>query len=408
MNIMENLRIAVSSLLLNRTRAALTMLGIIIGVGAVITLVGFGRGVETSVTSQFEGLGADTLTVRSNPPRNGFSTASTPLTMANAEAIAAMPGVQSVSPEYQVQATVVNGRNSVSSNVRGVSAAFFAVNDWYPASGSMFSEADIESQAQIALLGTDSVEDIFGDANINPIGQTIRINDRAFTVAGVLEEKSSAGAFSQNAAILVPISTAQSRLGNARVAGEGYSVSSLSVQLADTDQIDAVTQRIEAYLLAEHDIANAYEADFEVQSPSTIVEARSSVTGTLTLFLSGIAAISLLVGGIGVMNIMLVSVSERTREIGLRKAVGARSGDILSQFLIESTLLALLGGFGGVLLGWIAMQIAMSVLSTITMTLSPDVIVLALGVSSSIGIFFGLFPASRAARMRPVQALRFE
>jgi putative ABC transport system permease protein len=408
MKLLESLRIAVNSLLLNRTRALLTMLGIVIGVGAVITLVGFGRGVESSVTSQFEGLGADTLTVRSGAPRRGFLSATTPLTLNNAETIAGFTGVKAVSPEYQAQVTVVKGRSSVNSNVRGVTTDFFAVNDWFPSSGSAFTDSDIDSQAQIAILGTDTVEDLFGDSSYNPVGETILINDRAFTVTGVLSEKSSVGAFSQNAAILVPITTAQARLANARIAGEGYSISSLSVQVEDTGLIDGVTDQIEAYLLAEHGIRSADEADFQIQNPSTIVAARSSVTSTLTLFLGGIAAISLLVGGIGVMNIMLVSVSERTREIGLRKAVGARFSDILSQFLIESTLLSLAGGLGGILLGWVAMQIGTRLLTSVTLSLSPDVVLLAVGVSSSIGVFFGLFPASRAARMRPVEALRFE
>ncbi len=404
MNLRESLRIAVSSLLLNRTRALLTMLGIIIGVGAVIALIGLGRGVETSVASQFEGLGADTLTVRGNPPRFGTSTATQPLTIADAEALAALPGVKQVAAEYQVQGTVVYERNSSNSSVRGVSANFFAVNDWYPAVGSIFSTGDLEEQAQIALVGSDMVDDLFEGAN--PVGQTILINNRAFTVVGVMEEKSSSGFNNQNSAILVPITTAQTRLGNARVVG-GYDVSSLSVQVNDVNDIDAAKSRVEAFLLAEHGITNSTEADFQIQNPSTIVESQTSVTSTLTLFLSGIAAISLLVGGIGVMNIMLVSVSERTQEIGLRKAVGARYGDILSQFLMESILLSLAGGLGGILAGWLVMQAASSLLS-LSSSLSVDVVLLAVGVSTGIGVFFGLFPANRAARMRPVQALRFE
>ena len=269
MNLRESLRIAVSSLLLNRTRALLTMLGIIIGVGAVIALIGLGRGVETSVASQFEGLGADTLTVRGNPPRFGTSTATQPLTIADAEALAALPGVKQVAAEYQVQGTVVYERNSSNSSVRGVSANFFAVNDWYPAVGSIFSTGDLEEQAQIALVGSDMVDDLFDGAN--PVGQTILINNRAFTVVGVMEEKSSSGFNNQNSAILVPITTAQTRLGNARVVG-GYDVSSLSVQVNDVNDIDAAKSRVEAFLLAEHGITNSTEADFQIQNPSTIVE----------------------------------------------------------------------------------------------------------------------------------------
>ena len=410
MRFFESFRIAVMSLLLNRTRALLTMLGIIIGVGAVVSLMSLGRGVQDYVASQFEGLGADLLTVRGSPPMRGFFQATNPLTMVDVEKLAndsVAPDVNQVAADYSVNGTVVDGYTSVSVTVRGVTGSYFAVQDWLPSLGSLFTQQDIDAQAQIALLGTTVVEDLFGDATYNPVGQTIRINDLAFVIVGVMEERTATRSDPNNE-ILVPISTAQARLANARVAGEGYTVSTIYAQVSDDASMDAAQTQIEAYLLDKHGIADADEADFDVTSAETIAESRTAVLGTLTIFLSGIAAISLLVGGIGVMNIMLVSVSERTQEIGLRKAVGAQHGDILSQFLFESILLSLLGGAGGVAVSWGILQIAPNFLSGVTFSLSPDVILLATSVSSGIGIFFGLFPANRAAKMSPIKALRFE
>ncbi|MBE2272528.1 MAG: ABC transporter permease [Anaerolinea sp.] len=410
MRFFESFRIAVTSLLLNRTRALLTMLGIIIGVGAVVSLISLGRGVQDYVVARFEGLGADILTVRGSPPARGFFQATNPLTMVDVEALAdeaVAPDVNQIAADYTVQGTVVDGYASVTVTVRGVTGSYFAVQEWLPGVGSLFTSQDIEGQAQIALLGSTVVEDLYGDASYDPTGKTIRINDLAFVIVGVMEER-TATMQDPNNAILVPISTAQARLGNARIAGEGYRVSTIYAQVSETASMDAATEQIEAYLLDKHGISDPDQADFDVTSAETIAESRTAVLETLTLFLSGIAAISLLVGGIGVMNIMLVSVSERTQEIGLRKAVGAQHRDILSQFLIESVLLSLFGGAGGIAVSWAVLQAAPRFISGVTFSLSPDVVLLATGVSSGIGIFFGLFPANRAARLNPIQALRFE
>ncbi len=412
MRILESFRIAVTSLLLNRTRALLTMLGIIIGVGAVVSLMSLGRGVQDYVASQFEGMGADILTVRGSSPVRGFffATVTNPLTVIDVEALATetiAPDVDQVAADYTVQGRVVDGYSTTSVTVRGVTANYFAVYDWLPQTGSIFTQQDIDSQTQIALLGTTVVEDLFGDASFDPTGRTLLINNRAFIVVGVMEER-TATMQDPNDEILVPITTAQTRLANARIAGEGYSVSTIYAQVNDPLMMDTATSEIEAYLLDKHGITDPDSADFSISSAETVAESRTAVLATLTVFLSGIAAISLLVGGIGVMNIMLVSVSERTQEIGLRKAVGAQHGDILSQFLIESLLLSLLGGAGGIALSWGVLQIAPNVISGVTFSLSSDVILLATGVSSGIGIFFGLFPANRAAKLHPIQALRYE
>ncbi len=410
MRFFESIRIAISSLMLNRMRAVLTMLGIIIGVGAVVSLISLGRGVQDYVSSQFEGLGADILTVRAQSPTRGFSSATNPLTVVDVESLAdpaVAPNVNQVAADYTVQGTVVDGYTSVSVTVRGVTSSYFAVQDWMPSSGSIFTQGDIDQQREIALLGTTVVEDLFGSSTMNPTGRTILINDRAFVIVGVMEQR-TATFQDPNNAILVPISTAQTRLSSARIAGEGYTVSTIYAQIADTTLIDTATSEIEAYLLRKHGIIDPDQADFTVSNSSTIAESRTAVLETLTLFLSGIAAISLLVGGIGVMNIMLVSVSERTQEIGLRKAVGAQRSDILSQFLVESVLLSLLGGAGGIVVSWCVLQIAPNLISGVTFAISSDIVLLATGVSSGIGIFFGLFPANRAASMNPIQALRYE
>ena len=410
MRIFESFRIAVRSLLLNRTRAMLTMLGIVIGVGAVVSLMSLGRGVQDYVASQFEGMGADILTVRGQSPVRGFFAVTNPLTAVDAEALATAevaPNINQIAADYTVQGTAVDGYSSVSATVRGVTGNYFAVYDWMPQSGSIFTQQDIDSQTQIALLGTTVVEDLFGDAAFDPTGRTLLINGLAFVVVGVMEER-TARLSDPNGEILVPISTAQTRLANVRIAGEGYRLSTIYAQVTDPLMMETATSEIEAYLLNKHGITDPDEADFTISSAETVAESRTAVLSTLTIFLSGIAAISLLVGGIGVMNIMLVSVSERTQEIGLRKAVGAQHSDILSQFLIESLLLSLLGGAGGIALSWGVLQIAPNVISGVTFSLSSDVILLATGVSSGIGIFFGLFPANRAAKLHPIQALRYE
>ncbi|MCK6580701.1 MAG: ABC transporter permease [Anaerolineae bacterium] len=410
MNLWESFRLAVGSILLYPTRAALTMLGIIIGVAAVISLLALGRGVENSVASQFEGLGADILTVRANMPMRGFSSASTPLTLKNLQALAdgvTTPSVSGVAAEYQVRATAVDGYNSTSVTVRGVTPNYFTLNEWSLTAGSAFTQSDSDSQAQIAVLGVTVVEDLYGSADYDAVGESLLINDLAFTVVGILAEQTATGPNDPNDAIIVPLLTAQARLGNARVAGEGYQVSSILAKVSDTALLDAAQSEIEAYLLSAHGIADPDQADFTVTQASATAETRTEVLGIVTLFLSGIAAISLLVGGIGVMNIMLVSVSERTREIGLRKAVGARAGDILVQFMIESLLLSMLGGALGVAAGMAIAAIGSQLISA-TAVLSPEIIVLAVGVSLFIGVFFGVYPANRAARMNPIQALRFE
>jgi putative ABC transport system permease protein len=260
----------------------------------------------------------------------------------------------------------------------------------------------------VAVLGTTIVERLFGDKNLDPIGETIRINDRVFTVIGVMAEKSSTFLGDENEVVFIPLSTAQTRLDNARTRDGGYRVDILHVQAASEEAMDAATREIEAYLSLAHDVQFQDEQDFTIVNQADLLTSLGEVTGILTVFLGIIAGISLLVGGIGIMNIMLVSVTERTHEIGLRKAVGAQSRDILTQFLIESLLLSFIGGTIGVGFGWIATRIGTAIVPDLSLSLTADAVILATVVSSFMGIFFGLYPATRAARMRPIDALRFE
>ncbi|MAS33128.1 MAG: hypothetical protein CL610_03915 [Anaerolineaceae bacterium] len=411
MNIAEAFRIAVNSLTLNRLRAILTVLGVVIGVAAVISIMSLGRGVERYVAEQFEGLGANLLTISSRRPSSGIIQVIQPLTTDDVSAIATLDptSIIEAAASYQVQATVAAGGTSVNVQTSGVTANYSEVNGWLPQAGSAFiTQADIDNNAYVVVLGSTTVEDLFGSADYDPIGLPVQVGGRTFTVVGVMETQDATGFQDPNEVAFVPITTAQTRLDNARVASGGYEVSQIQVLVTDRDQIETATAAIESYLMTAHDISNPDDADFSVSNRIDVLESITQTTSLLTLFLSAIAGISLLVGGIGVMNIMLVSVSERTREIGLRKAVGARWLDIMAQFLIESVLLSLGGGLVGIGVGWLVMQVGGQLVQDIQLLMTPDVVLLATGVSSMIGIFFGLYPANRAASMRPIDALRYE
>ncbi len=402
---MENFRIALVSIGINRLRAALTALGIVIGVGAVVALISLGDGVSRSVTSQFSSLGTTTVTVSSRRPRNATGRAvQHQITSDEAAAIAKLPAVSEISSIYQVNATVRAGEKSSSANVSGVEPNYITFQKYTMGIGSFIAQSDIDQKSRVAVLGQGIVDDLWGSTTYDAVGQELEINGQIFTVIGILAPTG----FGTDNYLFVPLPTAQSRLANARVQGGGYALSQVQALAISDTAVNQAIAEITEYMMKAHEITSVNNEDFNVSSPSTILDTVSQVTGTLTIFLGIVAGISLLVGGIGIMNIMLVSVTERTREIGLRKAVGARGQDILMQFLIESLVLSFIGGALGIGLGEVVMLIGNRIAPTLNLYLTTNSVVLATVVCSMIGILFGLLPASRAARMRPIQALRYE
>jgi len=397
------LGLSIESILANKLRASLTMLGIIIGVAAVLSTMGLGAGASANITSSIQSEGTNLLEISSSG-----STKS--LTINDAEVLAnrtLYPDFSAVLPTVNSNMTVVVNDNSSNSQIQGVQPAYAAVKNLTLANGRFFTEEEESAQKAVAVLGSSLAQDLYG--NDDPLGKDIRIGSDIFTVIGVLEESGGNSFFSNDNAIFVPFTIARNRLSETSYYRGQPTVSSIIVQVSDSSLMDKAQSEIEVQLRLLHGLFPEDKNDFSIFNQASLLETLSSVTQVLTIFLGSIGGISLLVGGIGIMNIMLVSVTERTKEIGLRKALGAHDNDILLQFLIEALVLCLLGGLIGVALSYgIAYAVSLIPAIEFDVIISSSALLLALGVCSASAFLFGLYPAIRATRLDPIEALRYE
>jgi putative ABC transport system permease protein len=398
--------IALRALRRNKLRSGLTALGIIIGVASVVALVAVGNGAQVRIQSQVAALGQNLLAIFAGSSRAGGVNAglgsASSITLADADAIRReVVDVVATSPETSTSTqAIANGRNW-STTIVGESPDYLLIRDWQLAAGSMFTERDVRTAAKVAVIGSKTAHELFGP--LNPLGQTVRVKNIPFVITGLLTSKGAGigGQQNQDDRIIVPYTTAMKR-----ITGEKY-LRSVNVEIGSAERMDVAQQQITSLLRQRHRLSSARDDDFNIFNQKEIADTVGSVTKVITLLLGAIAGISLLVGGIGIMNIMLVSVTERTREIGIRIAVGAQPSAIKLQFLIEAMILSVLGGLIGVLIGIGASQLV-AVFADFKAIVSVGSIMLAFGMSFSIGVFFGFYPAQKAAALDPIEALRYE
>ncbi len=390
----------------NKVRSGLTILGIVIGIGSVVALISIGQGAQGSIEEKIQSIGSNLLMVYpgfqagvGTKVSSGRGSAQT-LTKEDADAIGDIAFIGAVAPEISKRYQITAKGTNTNTSVTGTVSSYMQVKNLEIEIGSFISEQDIISLSKVAVLGPTTRDDLFGE-NSNPVGQKIRINRIDFTIIGIAQAKGGTGFGNQDDIIFVPLSTAQRYL-----SGDEY-VGIINIQVQDEEFMSIVEEQITSLLLIRHNIADPQMADFSIMNQADILETMTEVTNTFTIFLGAIAGISLVVGGIGIMNMMLTTVTERTREIGLRKAIGAKNKDISSQFLIEAVTLTFIGGVLGIIFGWL-ISFGISSLAGITTSVSGWSIVLAFGVSALIGIGFGYYPARRAALLKPIEALRYE
>jgi len=399
-------KVAFKSILKNRMRSFLTMLGIIIGVGAVILIVSLGEGAQANIQSNLTSLGSNLLMVSSGTSMHGGVSRGAGsmmnLTLSDAEKISKEATlVNGVSPVVRSGGQIIGGGNNWSTTVYGVSPEYQTIRDWSVKYGSFFTEREVRGRSKVALIGATVAEELFPGQD--PVGALIRIRNVPFKVIGVLEEKGEAGmGMDRDDLIIAPVTTVLYRL------SDGKNINEINVSATDSEVMDAAEEEIQMLLREAHRIQPGEDDDFTIRSQMEIIDTMTEITDVLTIFLGSIAGISLIVGGIGIMNIMLVSVTERTREIGIRLAVGARESDVLTQFLVEAMVLSFIGGIFGIIAGIGLALVLDYYINSINALVNYSIIAIAFFFSGAVGVFFGFYPAKKAAALNPIDALRYE
>lgn len=398
------MKVAFKNILKNRMRSMLTILGIVIGVGAVITMVSVGQGASADIQSEISSMGTNMLVVMPGSTRTGgVSHGASSLNTLRMEDVKALEqeatNLMYVSPVINAPAQVIAGSKNWYTSIEGVSASYLDIRDWPLDKGAFFTKRDIRSRRKVAVIGKAVAKELFGEQE--PLGAEIRIRNIPFTIIGVLSEKGQSMMGNQDDIILAPSDTVLYRM------SDGKTINVIMVSASSVDQMEDAQAEIERIIRREHKIRAGADDDFIVRSQTDLISKVTSVTGMLTMLLGAIAGISLLVGGIGIMNIMLVSVTERTREIGIRMSIGARGGDILTQFLIEAVILSLLGGVIGIIIGIGLGKLIASLINS-SLIIDPLILFIAFFFSGAVGVFFGLYPARKASRLNPIDALHYE